>query len=127
MSAGGYSGHRIAAVAQSGTWNDPLSAVGQVSSATTTQTTVAWLPATACYSCHATKDIYGNQAFPHSWGNSKMWLLSGADASGSFDTTLPINQDPALGADQTDVQLYDGVCLRCHVEAGSTAGVGISY
>jgi hypothetical protein len=127
LAPGGYSGHRIGATNQTGTWNDPFSVVGQVSSATTTQTTVAWLPADNCKSCHTTNDVFGNQAFPHSWGNSKMWLLSGADASGAYDTTLPINADPAFGPDQTNVQLYDGVCLRCHVEAGSTAGVGITF
>jgi hypothetical protein len=127
MSAGGYSGHRIGAAAQTGTWNDPLSTTGKISSSAISAGTVAWKPAEDCRDCHATNDIYGNTAFPHSWGGSKMWLISGADASGMYDSLLPINADPAAGADKTDVQLYDGVCLRCHVESGSTAGVGITY
>jgi len=120
-----YSGHRIAAVDQTGTWNDPLSAVGQVSSATTTETTVAWLPAINCASCHAAEDIFGNTGFPHSWGGSKMWLLSGADAS-EANKIAPF-ANPSLGPDPLDLQLQDGVCLRCHVESGSGAGVGITY
>ena len=126
----GFSGHRIAAAATSA-WN----AAGDVSSSNnwsdSTQSNigaVAWLPATNCKSCHAADDIYGAVGFPHSWGSSKMWLLTGADAS-QANKIAPF-ADPATfgaGGDPLQLQLQDGVCLRCHVQSGGAAGAGLTY
>jgi hypothetical protein len=127
---GGYSGHRIGASATSA-WNS----AGDVSSSSnwseSTQSNigaVAWLPATECQSCHAADDVFNESAFPHSWGGSKMWLLTGADSSQANKIT-PF-ADPAsfgAGGDPLQLQLQDGVCLRCHVESGSGNGVGITF
>ena len=118
-----YSGHRIAAPATSN-WNaDGSKSSGLFSG------TVAWAAATNCKSCHDSKDSFGNDAFPHSWGQdsagarAKMWLLSAADAG---DTKVAV---PGGGAtyNTTRPQLSDGVCLKCHVASGGTDGVGITF
>ena len=99
---------------------------------------IAWKPATNCKSCHDAFDDFGNRAFPHAWGGSgpagtKMWLTSAADA-GQETTTLPYANRPdavtglSTGLDGAAYpQLRDGVCLKCHVAPGATAGVGITF
>ena len=82
-----YSGHRIAAAANP-TWN-----VGNTVSSSTFNGPTAWAPATNCKSCHDSLDIYGNDAFPHSWGDTKMWLKSAASA-GAPKTNLPFGTAP---------------------------------
>jgi hypothetical protein len=114
-----YSGHRIAAAATTD-WNVD----GSKSSAPTTGT-VAWAAATNCKSCHDADDIYGNIAFPHSWGGTKMWLMSGADA-GSAKTDLPYGGG-ANAYNTGRPQLSDGVCLKCHVASGGAEGVGLTF
>jgi hypothetical protein len=124
-----FTGHRIAAGATSD-WN----AAHDVSSGLVSNTTIAWAPADNCKSCHDSVDRYGNPAFPHAWGGTtianalggtKMWLTAAADAG------APAEVLPAGGGinayDAGSPQLYDGVCLKCHVESGGAAGVGISY
>lgn len=114
-----YSGHRIAAAATTN-WN----AAGDVSSGLIQNMQVAWLPATNCKSCHDADDCFGNTAFPHSWGGTKMWLTAAADA-GAPSENLPYG--PGNEYNTVEGQLYDGVCLKCHVETGGGAGVGITF
>jgi hypothetical protein len=115
----GFSGHRIAAAATSN-WN----ADGSKSSGLYTGT-IAWKAATNCLSCHDSNDTFGNKAFPHSWGGTKMWLTSAANATAA-STNLPMGG--GVNAYNTGrPQLSDGVCLKCHVSGGNTDGVGITY
>lgn len=120
------SGHRIAASATNN-WN----ADGSVSSGSAGNLAVAWAAANNCKDCHDAKDNYGNVAFPHAWGDynntdaatkaasgTKMWLTSAADSGATKDKL-------AIGAG--DTQLSDGVCLKCHVASGGSAGVGITF
>ena len=111
-----FSGHRIAAAATTN-WN----ADGSKSSGTFTGT-IAWAAATNCKSCHDADDQWGQPAFPHAWGGSKMWLTSAADAGSAKEADNKV----AGGADD-GLQLYDGICLKCHVASGGTAGVGITF
>jgi hypothetical protein len=115
-----YSGHRIAAAATSN-WN----ADGSKSSGLVQGQTVAWAAATNCKSCHDATDSLGNTAFPHSWGGSKMWLTSAADA-GAPSTNLPLGGG-ANAYNTGSPQLSDGVCLKCHVASGGAEGVGITF
>ena len=55
-----------------------------------------------------------------------MWLMSGADA-GATKTSLPYGTAPGSAYDDGRPQLSDGVCLKCHVAAGQSAGVGITF
>lgn len=116
-----YSGHRIAASATT-TWN----ANATISSGAVRNATIAWQPATACKSCHDSKGKYGQDAFPHGWGGTKMWLMVAPEA-GSAETTLPYDTDPGSGFDENSPQLSDGVCLKCHVAPGGAAGVGKTF
>ncbi len=118
--SGSYSGHRIAAAATTD-WN----ADGSKSSGLVQGQAVAWAAATNCKSCHDAKDTFGNAAVPHSWGGTKMWLTSAADA-GAAKTNLPLGGG-ANAYDAGSPQLSDGVCLKCHVASGGTAGVGITF
>jgi hypothetical protein len=114
-----YSGHRIAAAATSN-WNaDGSKSSGLYSG------TIAYAAADNCKSCHDAKDTFGNGAFPHSWGGSKMWLLSAADA-GATKTKLSMGGG-SNAYNAPGPQLSDGVCLKCHVAAGGTEGVGITF
>jgi hypothetical protein len=117
-----YSGHRIMAPVSGSAWN----ATGNISSGAVRSTQVAWAPATNCKSCHDATDDYGNAAFPHSWGGTKMWLMSAADASAT-PGALPYGTASGASYDASSPQLSDGVCLKCHVASGGTAGVGISF
>jgi hypothetical protein len=124
------SGHRIAAAATS-TWQ---SASGQVSSSKMTGVAVAWAPATNCKSCHDSQDVFGNNAFPHSWGQdaagnkTRMWLLQASNA-GATKTALPQNNasPSSYGIGKGQAELYDGVCLKCHVAGTGTSGVGLTF
>jgi len=122
-----YSGHRIAAAATAD-WN----ADGSKSSGAFNGT-VAWAEAANCKSCHDSVDIYGNAAFPHAWGqdsvgtDTKMWLLSAADAGATKTALDTAGTYTATGFEDAPAQLTDGVCLKCHVASGGTEGVGISY
>jgi hypothetical protein len=116
-----YSGHRIAAAATSN-WN----ADGSKSSGQVQNTTIAWAAANNCLSCHDATDSFGNTAFPHSWGGTKMWLMSAANA-GSTKTALPYGTDAGSAYNVNRPQLSDGVCLKCHVSGGNASGVGITY
>jgi hypothetical protein len=116
-----FSGHRIAAAATTD-WN----VAHDISSGLVSNQAVAWAPATNCKSCHDANDTFGNKAFPHSWGGTKMWLLSAADA-GAPTENLPYGTAAGSAYDDGEPQLYDGVCLKCHIEAGGANGVGISF
>ena len=116
-----FSGHRIAAAATSN-WN----ADGSKSSGNQTIGSVAWAAATNCKSCHDANDTFGNGAFPHSWGGTKMWLMSASDA-GAAKTALPYGTAAGAAYNAQSPQLSDGVCLKCHVASGGTAGVGITF
>ena len=85
-----FSGHRIAAEAEA-TWN-----VDHAVSSSTFEGAVAWAPATNCKSCHDSLDIYGNDAFPHSWGETKMWLKV-AESAGAPHDSLPYGDRCRLG------------------------------
>jgi hypothetical protein len=116
----GFSGHRIAASATT-TWNvDGSKSSGLFSG------TVAWAAAANCKSCHDANDTFGNKAFPHSWGGTKMWLTSAANA-GAAASNLPYGTAPGSAYNVNRPQLSDGVCLKCHVASGGTDGVGITY
>jgi hypothetical protein len=122
-----YSGHRIAAAATSN-WNATgTGAAGAMSSSAFTGT-IAWAAATNCKSCHDATDTYGNVGFPHSWGGTKMWLMSAANAGGP-KTALAYGTAVGSGysVGNSQPQLTDGVCLKCHVASGNTAGVGITF
>jgi hypothetical protein len=114
-----FSGHRIAAPATTD-WN-----VDGSKSSGTFSGTVAWAAATNCKSCHDAQDTFGNVAFPHSWGGTKMWLTSAADA-GAPKENLPLGGG-ANAYDAGRPQLSDGVCLKCHIASGGTDGVGITF
>jgi hypothetical protein len=116
-----YSGHRIAAAATSN-WN----ADGSKSSGQVQNTTIAWAAANNCLSCHDATDSFGNTAFPHSWGGTKMWLMSASNA-GATKTALPYGTDAGAAYNVNRPQLSDGVCLKCHVSGGNASGVGITY
>lgn len=119
-----YSGHRIAATATDN-WN-----VDHTKSSASTTGTIAWASATSCASCHDATDSFGNTAFPHAWGQdsagnpTKMWLLSAADAG---STKTSVGAAASNNYKTSPVQLSDGVCLKCHVAPGETAGVGITF
>ena len=120
-----FSGHRIAAAATTN-WNGPGN---QVSSSALTGVAVAWAPATDCKSCHDATDSFGATAFPHSWGGTKMWLMSASNA-GAAKTTLSYGTAAGSGYNPTSAsapQLTDGVCLKCHVAGGGAAGVGVTF
>lgn len=116
-----FSGHRIAAPATAN-WN----ADGSKSSGDQSIGEIAWAATDNCKSCHDANDIYGNAAFPHSWGQTKMWLTSAADA-GAPKTNLPYGTAAGSAYNAGRPQLSDGVCLKCHVASGGTDGVGITY
>ena len=126
-----YSGHRIAAAATSD-WNG----VGdKVSSSSLSGIAVAWAAANNCKSCHDATDNFNNAAFPHAWGTwtgtaatsgSKMWLLSAANAGATKTQIQPVSGN-TNSYNTTKLQLSDGVCLKCHVASGGTAGVGITF
>jgi hypothetical protein len=120
-SAVAYTGHRIAATATPD-WNSD----GSISSGAVQNQQVAWAPATNCKSCHDADDIYGNVAFPHSWGGTKMWLTAAVDAAAPSED-LPYGTAPNSGYNQNSPQLSDGVCLKCHVASGGAEGVGITF
>jgi len=124
-----YSGHRIAAPVTTD-WNSD----GSKSSGLVQNEQIAWAAATNCKSCHDSVDRYGNAAFPHAWGGptvgtalagTKMWLTAAADA-GAAKEALPAGGG-ANAYNAGEPQLYDGVCLKCHVASGGTAGVGITF
>lgn len=115
-----YSGHRIAAGATA-TWN----AGGSVSTGALQNATVAWKAADNCKNCHDANDTFGNKAFPHSWGGTKMWLTSAAD-SGAASENLPLGGG-VNAYDANSPQLSDGVCLKCHVSSDGINGVGLSF
>ena len=118
-----YSGHRIAAAASSGnTWN----ASGNISSGAVRGLNVAWAAATNCKSCHDANDTFGNTAFPHSWGGTKMWLTSAANA-GAVKENLPYGTAAGSGYNEDAPQLSDGVCLKCHIASNGTEGVGLTF
>lgn len=120
-----FTGHRVMAPAGSN-WNGPGNVV---SSSAKTGLTVAWAAATDCTSCHDAKDSYGNPAFPHSWGGTKMWLMSAASSIGA-KSALPYGTAAGSGysvaSGGSAPQLSDGVCLKCHAD-GVSAGVGLTY
>jgi hypothetical protein len=117
-----FTGHRIAAAATT-TWN----ADGSISSGDRTIGSVAWAEAANCKSCHDATDDYGNAGFPHAWGksgtaSSKMWLQMAAKVG---DAKVSVGQ--AATADTANLQLQDGVCLKCHVASDGLSGVGITF
>jgi hypothetical protein len=110
-----FTGHRMAAAATT-TWN-----LDGSKSSSVTNGTIAWADATDCTSCHDATDAFGI-GFPHSWAGAKMWLTS-SPAFGTPTTKLT----KTAGGTDNGLQLSDGVCLKCHVASGGSAGVGISY
>jgi len=113
-----FTGHRLAAAEN--TWND-----GNAVSSSLVNVKVAWAGSEQCVSCHDSKDNFGNQAFPHSWGDTKMWLTAKASVTG-VSQNLPFGSMPNSGTNTDRPQLSDGVCLKCHVSA-TGAGVGLTY
>lgn len=116
-------GHRIMASVET-TWS------GQSSGNYNGKGQVAYAPATNCASCHDAKDSFGNAAFPHSWGGTKMWLMS-APFAGAPGTALPYGTAPNSSYSTGKGQLSDGVCLKCHASSSNgttaTSGVGKTY
>jgi hypothetical protein len=117
-----YTGHRIAALATPD-WNADHSK----SSGLVTDTAVAYAPAANCKACHDASDVYGNKAFPHSWGQTKMWLTSAPYAGTTTNDNLLYGTALNSAFDAGSPQLSDGVCLKCHVDTGGTTGVGITF
>jgi hypothetical protein len=89
-----------------------------------------WVPAekqiafkglqTGCNSCHDYVDpATTNPAFPHNRLGTRLWMNSAANAGSA---TTSITADP--GYYSTSV---DGACLKCHVNASGTVGVGKTY
>lgn len=124
------SGHRVGAnVTASNNWT---SGGGSSSAKSGTGLTVAFAPASDCWSCHDAKDAFNNTTFPHSFGGSSFGLLSAANntagktaiAEGNAKGAYP-GPGSATGAGASvDV---DGVCLKCHVSSNGTSGVGLSF
>lgn len=114
-----FSGHRINAAATTN-WNS----LHETSSGLMSGITVAWADAQNCKSCHDADDVFGNAAFPHSWGGTKMWLTAAANQGGTVEN-LPYG--PGNAYDTVEGQLYDGVCLKCHVSNDGSAGVGLTF
>jgi hypothetical protein len=113
------SGHRIRASAET-TWT------GKSSGSFNGKGQVAWAGAANCKSCHDSQDSLGNPGFPHSWGGTKMWLLA-APSSTEATVALPYGTTPNARYNEGKPQLSDGVCLKCHRQDSTTAGVGLSY
>jgi hypothetical protein len=130
-SATEYAGHRVGAnVVGSSSWNSD----GSISSGRQDIGQIAFAPATTCSSCHDAKYAGGDTAFPHGWGGAttigantyyaKMWLTAADDAGVTAKSSVIDGQN---GFDASASQLSDGVCLKCHVASGGTAGVGINF
>lgn len=116
-----YSGHRVQASVET-TWT------GHSSGAFNGKGQIAWSAANNCKSCHDGKDSLGNAGFPHSWGGTKMWLVAAPSSSEAtvalpYGTAANSNYKYQLG----QPQLSDGVCLKCHRQDSTTAGVGLTY
>jgi hypothetical protein len=87
---------------------------------------------TGCDACHsAVNNDLGKAAFPHNQVNengtaggdvtnpSVLWMTKASNASLS---------DAAMVTDKSNYgATVDGVCLKCHLDAGGTAGVGVSF
>ena len=112
----GFTGHRIGAGATTN-WNADGS---KSSSAFSGQ--VAWAAADNCKSCHDATDSFGDVAFPHAWGGTKMWLMSAAYTGGPKTKLIP-----QTNLYTTGLQLQDGVCLKCHVSSDQASGVGLTF
>jgi hypothetical protein len=81
--------------------------------------TVAWAGSNYCRSCHDAGGVDQTgvtfNSFPHYTDGYAYFATSGA------------NQGSAEASSATRTDSTDGNCLKCHVNAGSTAGVGITY
>jgi len=117
---GFYTGHRIGA----GVTTDWNSLADKSSGAFTGQ--IAWAAADNCKSCHDATDSYGNVAFPHAWGGTKMWLMSAAYTGATKTKITPVAPvSPSAAAN--GLQLQDGVCLKCHISGDQGSGVGLTF
>lgn len=111
-------------------------------------TQVAFKSALGCGACHDALTSTGKLAFPHGYvyadgtpgpkrsslpagmtaadfdanPSSFLWMTVASDAAG---TDFGLLVDTAAG--QSLDANRDGACLKCHVNAGKTAGVGITY
>jgi len=80
--------------------------------------------AAGCQSCHDYVDTYINApAFPHNRTGTAIWMTTAANA-GAAKTPIMTSQPYGLDGYITSV---DGACLKCHVSAGGSMGVGIDY
>jgi hypothetical protein len=113
------SGHRVQASVET-TWT------GHSSGAFEGKGQIAWADAANCKSCHDSKDTLGNQAFPHAWGGTKMWLVAAPSATEATEA-LPFGTAANSAYNLGRPQLSDGVCLKCHRSDSTTSGVGLSY
>ena len=120
---GFYTGHRIGAgIETSPAWNaDGSKSSGAFSGQ------VAWAAADNCKSCHDATDLFGNVAFPHAWGGTKMWLMSAAYTGGPETSITPIVPIQDNAPSTQSPQLQDGVCLKCHVSSDGSSGVGLTF
>lgn len=118
-----FTGHRVMAPATT-TWN----ADGSKSTGSKTIGQVAYASASNCKSCHDATDTFGNAAFPHSWGQTKMWLTT-ASFAGAPDAGTKLLYGTAANSGYSGTlrpQLSDGVCLKCHRGSAAT-GVGLTF
>lgn len=140
-------GHRVFAAASTN-WNQPSNGgqafnayfTGGGAAGATSQ--VAFDGAQGCDTCHDAKDANGNNAFPHGYvnaagayatkgqaGGSLVWLTTAGQA-GVARTVLGTPAGGTASANQNAVNNLlseDGLCLKCHVNNGATAGVGINF
>lgn len=144
ITAGDATGHRVTATVTTN-WNQTpgqYNAFFTGGGAVGAQSQIAWAPANSCQTCHDAKKADGSYAFPHGYvdgagayqtkttaGASLVWLTT-ADSPGAAHTVLGTTAGGTSSANinSTNNKLTeDGLCIKCHVADGGTAGVGITY
>lgn len=89
--------------------------------------------ASGCNSCHDYVDPATLlPAFPHNRLGTRLWMTAGASAGAAktpiLDTTTNVINGVVVNG---DLDYYptsiDGACIKCHVNNGATAGVGVTF
>lgn len=143
-----FTGHRVTALATTN-WNQAgnpeaaaIDAYYTGGGAAGAQSQIAYTASNSCQTCHDAVNAAGDPAFPHGYvnaagayatkgqaGASLVWLTT-ADQFGVAKTVLGTPAGGTSSANQNAVNMLlteDGLCLKCHVNNGKTAGVGITF
>jgi hypothetical protein len=95
---------------------------------------VAWNSvANGCGSCHDYVDpATNNLAFPHNRLGTRLWMTAAANAGATktpilSTTTNVIDGVVVNGSGDYYSTAIDGACLKCHLAAGGTIGVGKTW